>query len=46
VHERLAQADQSNFAALTELTNELRDYDSETADLEARWLILSSQLEA
>jgi ABC-type multidrug transport system ATPase subunit len=46
VHERLAQADQSNFAALTELTNELRDFDSETADLEARWLILSSQLEA
>jgi ABC-type multidrug transport system ATPase subunit len=46
VHERLAQADQSNFAALTELTNELRDYDSETADLEARWLVLSSQLEA
>jgi ATPase subunit of ABC transporter with duplicated ATPase domains len=46
VHERLAQADQSNFAALTELTNELRDHDSETADLEARWLILSSQLEA
>jgi hypothetical protein len=46
VHERLAQADQSNFAALTELTNELRDHDNETADLEARWLILSSQLEA
>ncbi|MCF8540495.1 MAG: ATP-binding cassette domain-containing protein [Aurantimicrobium sp.] len=46
VHERLAQADQSNFAALTELTNELRDHDTETADLEARWLILSSQLEA
>jgi ATPase subunit of ABC transporter with duplicated ATPase domains len=46
VHERLAQADQSNFAALTELTNELRAHDSETADLEARWLILSSQLEA
>jgi ATPase subunit of ABC transporter with duplicated ATPase domains len=46
VHERLAQADQSNFAALTELTNELRDHDSETADLEARWLILTSQLEA
>jgi energy-coupling factor transporter ATP-binding protein EcfA2 len=46
VHERLAQADQSNFAALTELTNELRAHDTETADLEARWLILSSQLEA
>jgi ATPase subunit of ABC transporter with duplicated ATPase domains len=46
VHERLAQADQSNFVALTELTNELREYDNETADLEARWLILSSQLEA
>jgi len=46
VHERLAQADQSNFAALTELTNELRAYDNETTDLEARWLVLSTQLEA
>lgn len=46
VHERLAQADQSNFAALTELTNELRVYDDETTELEARWLILSTQLEA
>jgi ATP-binding cassette subfamily F protein uup len=46
VHERLAQADQSNFAALTELTNELRAYDDETTDLEARWLVLSAELEA
>ena len=46
VHERLARADQSNFAALTELTNELRAHDDETVSLEARWLVLSVELEA
>ena len=46
VHERLARADQSNFAALTELTNELRAHDDETVTLEARWLVLSAELEA
>ena len=46
VHERLARADQSNFAELTALTNELRAHDDETVMLEARWLVLSAELEA
>ena len=46
VHERLARADQSNFAELTALTNELRAQDDETVTLEARWLVLSAELEA
>ena len=46
VHERLARADQSNFAELTALTNELRAHDDETVTLEARWLVLSAELEA
>jgi predicted nucleic acid-binding Zn-ribbon protein len=46
VHGRLARADQSNFAELTALTNELRTHDDETVTLEARWLVLSAELEA
>ncbi|CAB4887846.1 MAG: ATP-binding cassette domain-containing protein [Actinobacteria bacterium] len=46
VHERLARADQTDFAALATLTQELSSLDAETADLEARWLILSADLDA
>ncbi|KAA9393154.1 ABC-F family ATP-binding cassette domain-containing protein [Kocuria coralli] len=43
-HEQLAAHDQSDFEGLQRLSTELRALESETADLEERWLELSEQL--
>ncbi|MGP6203515.1 ABC-F family ATP-binding cassette domain-containing protein [Microbacterium sp. F2] len=41
IHERMAAHDQSDFAGLTRLGDELRDVETETASLEERWFELT-----
>lgn len=43
-HEKLAVADQSDYQLLTQLSAELREFESTVADLETRWLELSELL--
>lgn len=45
LHELMAAHDQSDYEALANFTQQLRAYDTETAELEERWLEISSQLE-
>ncbi|OMH23841.1 ABC transporter ATP-binding protein [Tersicoccus phoenicis] len=45
IHARMAAHDQSDFAGLARLQDELRAAEAETAGLEERWLELSEQLE-
>ncbi|MCW1249855.1 ABC-F family ATP-binding cassette domain-containing protein [Acaricomes phytoseiuli] len=45
VHARMAAHDQSDFAGLQALTEQLRAAEVETSELEERWLELSEQLE-
>jgi ABC transport system ATP-binding/permease protein len=44
-HTELAEHDQSDHAALTRLTQQLRGLENEVAELEGRWLQLSEMLE-
>jgi len=41
IHERMAAHDQSDFAGLTRLGDELREVETETASLEERWFELT-----
>jgi hypothetical protein len=43
-HERMAEHDQSDYEGLQRLGDELRALESETAELEDRWLTLSDLL--
>jgi len=43
-HEKMAAHDQSDYAGIGQLSDELRALDAENADLEERWLELSEQL--
>lgn len=45
LHSTMADHDQSDFAGLGDLTARLRDLESETAELEDRWLMLSDSAE-
>ncbi|WP_419819358.1 ABC-F family ATP-binding cassette domain-containing protein [Glaciibacter flavus] len=44
-HERLAEHDQSDYAGVGRLSQELQDKEASVADLETRWLELSELLE-
>ena len=44
LHEKMAAHDQSDYAGIGQLSEELRALDAENADLEERWLELSEQL--
>ena len=44
LHEKMAAHDQSDYAGIGQLSDELRALDAENADLEERWLELSEQL--
>ena len=44
IHLKLAEHDQSDFAGLGALSNELRTLESSLADIETRWLELSELL--
>ena len=46
LHDELATTDQSDFAALTPLTEKLRGTEAEIADLETRWLELGELIES
>lgn len=43
-HQRLAEHDQGDYEGLQRLTGELRDLETEIADLEEKWLALSESL--
>ncbi|MET0726172.1 MAG: ATP-binding cassette domain-containing protein, partial [Leifsonia sp.] len=45
LHEKLATADQSDYAGITALSAELQKHESTVADLETRWLEVSEALE-
>lgn len=45
VHARMAAHDHGDFAGLSQLADELRDLEAETARLEERWLELADELE-
>ena len=44
VHERMADHDQTDFEGLQSYTNELRELETESSELEDRWLELSEEL--
>lgn len=44
LHEKIAQADQSDYELLTLLSGEVRAIESQVAELETRWLELTEQL--
>jgi len=46
LHDELATTDQSDFAALTPLTEKLRGTEAEITDLETRWLELGELIES